>query len=211
MLDALRQGAGKWIGTVFIALLALSFGIWGIQDVFLGTNTRAIATVGNTDISSIRFERTYLAQMRQLGRRFNRAITPREAVALGLPGQILGIMVNEATLNDAAKGMNLGVSDDLVTKSIAKDERFRDPSGNFDRNYFRQILNQNNMTEDLFVIEQRNTVLRQQVAAGLIGGIGVPNTYLNVVNISQRRARDQIHHPGAISCRRHRRTDRKRA
>ncbi|MDN3719475.1 hypothetical protein QW131_10255 [Roseibium salinum] len=34
MLDALRRGAGTWIAKLFIALLILSFGIWGITGFF---------------------------------------------------------------------------------------------------------------------------------------------------------------------------------
>lgn len=30
MLDALRKGAGGWLAQLFIAVLVVSFGVWGV-------------------------------------------------------------------------------------------------------------------------------------------------------------------------------------
>ncbi len=182
MLDALRKGAGTWVAKIFIGLLVLSFAIWGVADMVVGENTSSVATVGDTDIPGYRFERAYLTQMRQLGRRMGRALTPQEAASLGLPSRILSQLVTEATLNDTAKNLKLGVSDEEMAKALAKDERFHDPTGRFDRNYFNMLLRENGINEDIFLADQRNTALRNQVAEGLIGGMGVSNTYLDAVN-----------------------------
>ena len=46
MLDALRKGAGTIVAKLFIALLVLSFAVWGVADMFKGFGQNVVATVG---------------------------------------------------------------------------------------------------------------------------------------------------------------------
>ena len=50
MLDALRKGASGWVAQLFIAVLVISFAIWGVADVFRGFRADTVATVGKADI-----------------------------------------------------------------------------------------------------------------------------------------------------------------
>ena len=53
MLDSLRQGAQSWVAKALLGLLTISFGIWGIADVFkTGLNTDVVAKVGKQEISA---------------------------------------------------------------------------------------------------------------------------------------------------------------
>ena len=51
MLEALRSKTGGIIAKIFIGVLALSFAVWGISDVFRGTRNDVLATVGDTEIT----------------------------------------------------------------------------------------------------------------------------------------------------------------
>ena len=56
-MEKLRQGAGGWIAKIFLGLLILSFGVWGIADVFRGIGAADVAVIGSTKIGTEEFRR----------------------------------------------------------------------------------------------------------------------------------------------------------
>ena len=67
-----------------MGVIAISFAIWGIGDIFRGFGRNAVATIGNTEISIEQFSQFYNDRLQQLGRQAGRPITPDEARARGL-------------------------------------------------------------------------------------------------------------------------------
>src|SRR5437016_1240515 len=108
MLDALRKGASGWVAQLFIAVLVISFAIWGVADVFRGFRADTVATVGKADISINDFGRQYDFAKRQLGEQLGQPVTDDQARLFQLPQQVLGRLVADATLNDAGRRMGLG-------------------------------------------------------------------------------------------------------
>lgn len=47
MLEMFRNAGKSWVAKILLMLLAGSFGVWGIQDIFGGFNATALATVGD--------------------------------------------------------------------------------------------------------------------------------------------------------------------
>jgi hypothetical protein len=84
---------------------------------------------------------------------------------------VLGRLVADATLTDEARRMGLGISNESLSREIAGDTAFQDPSGNFDRDAFVQLLQNAGLTEDQYVEELRTGYTRQQIrrAAGETG------------------------------------------
>ena len=54
MLDQLRQGAQGWVSKVLMALLILSFAIWGIGG-FEGYQADRLASVGDAEVTRAGF------------------------------------------------------------------------------------------------------------------------------------------------------------
>ena len=77
MLDALRKGASGWLAQLLIAILVISFGVWGVasRDVFSGFRSDIVASVGGTDIYKSDFARQYDLEKRRLGQRLGQAQT----------------------------------------------------------------------------------------------------------------------------------------
>ena len=94
MLRGIHKASSNWIGRavmgVVLGLIAISFGIWGIGDIFRGFGTSTVAKVGGTEIRVDTFRQLYQDRMQQLGRQLNRPILPDQARALGLDRQLLG-------------------------------------------------------------------------------------------------------------------------
>src|SRR5262249_42253755 len=104
-----------------------------------------------------------------------------QAQILGLDRQILGELLSEAALDQQARSLRLGISDDALSRRIAEDPVFRGPAGKFNHDYFVQLLRANGYTEAQYVDQQRRLILRQQIAGGIAGEPGVPKVLAEAV------------------------------
>ncbi|MBZ0228099.1 MAG: SurA N-terminal domain-containing protein [Bauldia sp.] len=182
MLDALRKGAGGWLAQLFIALLVVSFAVWGVSDIFTGFRSDTVASVGGTDVSIRSFQRQYDFATRQLSQQIGQPVSADQARLFGVPGQVLGRLVTDATLSDEADRLRLGISSTALAEEIAGDPTFRGGNGAFDRNVFAQVLRSYGYSEDQYLDELRRNYVRQQIGDALIGGITVPDAYLRALH-----------------------------
>lgn len=182
MLDKLRKGASGWVAQLFIALLVLSFAVWGVSDIFTGFRSDMVASVGRTDISVATFQRQYDLATRQAGQQLGQPLTQEQARLFGIPGQVLGRLVGDATMSDAARSLGLGVSSETLATQIAQDPTFRGSGGAFDRNNFAEILRSVGLSEDQYINELRNSYVRQQISDALVGGTEVPDAYMKAMH-----------------------------
>src|SRR3954447_14340425 len=106
MLRGIHKASSNWIGRavmgVVLGLIAVSFGIWGIGDIFRGFGTSTLATVGGTEIRIETFRQLYQDRLQQLGRQIGRPILPDQARALGLDRQLLSQVIGDTVLDERA-------------------------------------------------------------------------------------------------------------
>src|SRR5947209_2332141 len=103
MLRGMRKASSNWLGKIIMAtvmgVLIISFGIWGIADIFKGFGQSTLATIGRTEISTDSFRQLYTEKLQQIGRQFGRPLSPDQARAFGLDRQVLQQIVAEAALH----------------------------------------------------------------------------------------------------------------
>jgi peptidyl-prolyl cis-trans isomerase D len=186
MLRGIHKASGSWLGKLIMAavmgVLVISFAIWGIGDIFRGFGQNEAAKVGSTEISLEQFRDYYNQQLQQISRRAGRPITPDQARGLGIDRQIIGQLVAETTLDERARQLNLGISNDDIAKLIVNDPNFRGANGQFDRDRFSLLIRNAGFTEGRFVEEQRRVLLRRQIAQTISGGLKVPNAMMLAVD-----------------------------
>ncbi|WP_018184544.1 peptidylprolyl isomerase [Kaistia granuli] len=190
MLNTMRKYATGWVAQILLGLLVLSFAVWGIADVFTGVGNHSVARVGNTDISSVNFDRAYRRELQAMSQRVGQQITPDQAKMLGIPNQVLGRLVTEAALDDQANSLHIGVSKDMLIREIAQDPAFQGAGGTFDRNYFVSLLRNNGMSEDAYVVERRAQEKRQQIAESISGGATAPDALTKALHDYQTEQRN---------------------
>ena len=173
MLRGIRKASANWLGRavmgVVMGVLAASFAVWGINDIFRGFGRSTLAKIGGVEIPIEQFRQTYNDRLQQIGRQIGRPLPPEQAKALGLDRQVLGEMVAEAGLDQRARKMRLGLSDAEIVQRITDDPTFRSATGKFDRARFEQLLRNVGFTEQRFVAEQRRMMLRRQIVDSLSG------------------------------------------
>jgi len=174
MLDALRKNSAGLVAKLLIGLLAISFAIWGIGDIFRGVGVNDVAQVGETRIPTETFRQEYQERLQQLGRQIGRGITPEQARAFGLDRQVLGEMISEATLDAKAKELGLNVSNEALLNRIHTNPAFLNAAGQFDPNRFYETLRNANFTEARYVDSERRLMLRQQMGRALSAELTAP-------------------------------------
>lgn len=182
MLEALRKGTGTWIAKIFIALLVLSFAVWGIADIFGGYGTRTVATVGDTEISTVDYQEEFQRELRNISTRLGRNVTIADARQMGIDGQVILRLIGDAAIESQAKSMGLGVTGKAVGARLMRQAAFKDSSGSFDRERFYRVLQANNLTEQGFLERQRRSLIMQQITGTVSDGSQPPKTLVDAAN-----------------------------
>ena len=198
MLRGIHTVSKNWIGRivtgVLLGLIAISFTIWGVGDVFRGFGSTTLAKIGGTEIGIEQFRQSYNDHVQQLSRQIGRPISSDQARALGLDRRLLGQLLAEAALDENARDLGLNLSDAEIAKRITSDNNFRGPTGQFDRVRFEQIVRQAGYTETRYVAEQRRASLRRQIAETVSGDLALPKTALELQHryINEERSVDYL-------------------
>ncbi len=162
-LDTLRKGAARTLGLILVALLVVSFAVWGIADIFTGYGRQTLISVGDTDISSQDYARVQQDVLRSMSQQQGRSLSLQEARAAGLDTRVLERLIGGAAVDTHAKHLGLGVSDDALLAQIMKDPAFQDASGNFSPLNFQAALRNIGMNEASYLYTLREQNLRRQL------------------------------------------------
>jgi len=174
---------------VVMGVLIVSFGIWGIADIFRGFGQSTLAKVGGTEISAEQFRQIYTDRLQQLGRQFGRPLTPEQARAFGIDRQVLQQTLAEAALDEQARRMGLYQSDAEVLRTIYNDPTFKGLNGQFDPQRFQAVIRNYGYTEGRFIAEQRHVGLRRQIAGTVSAGVAPPKSMVEALTRFQNEQR----------------------
>jgi peptidyl-prolyl cis-trans isomerase D len=164
-----------------MGVLIVSFGVWGIADIFKGFGQSTLAKIGRTEISTEQFRQLYTEKLQQIGRQFGRPLTMDQARAFGLDRQVLQQVIAEAALDDNARQLGLGQSDAETMRMIYSDPNFKGVSGNFDPARFQATIRQVGYTEQRYIADQRRVSLRRQIANTITAGLEPPKTLIDAL------------------------------
>jgi len=190
MLDKLRDSAKSWVAKVLLGLLAASFVVWGVADVFTFRPGSALATVGDQEISAQNFTDSYRNWLQNYQRQIGQTITPEQARLLGLDRIYLNGMIRDAALDGEADKMKLAISDQQIADIIQTNKAFHDSRGQFDPALFREVLRQNGLSEAGYVAGERQRFLRGALADTVAWNFTPPNTLKEAAYRHRNEERD---------------------
>ncbi len=194
MLRGIHKASSTWAGKAVMAtimgFLVISFAIWGIGDIFRGYGRNDVAKIGSSEISIEQFREYYNDRIQRISRQLGKPVSSDQARALGLDRQILGQMVAETTLDQQARDMRLGLSNAAIAQRIQTDATFNGPDGKFSRQRFEDVIRNAGFTEARFVAEQRNVMLRRQIAQSVSGDMRVPEIAVKALDQFRNEQRD---------------------
>jgi peptidyl-prolyl cis-trans isomerase D len=174
---------------VVVGFLVVSFAIWGIGDIFRGFGRSTVATVGSTEIGYEQFRQIYTEQLQRIGAQIGRPVTPDQARSAGIDRQILQQLISETALDERARVLGLGVTDETVAQLIQAMPAFQGANGQFNSVIFQQRIRNAGYNEQRFVTEQRRFIIRNQLTDSIGGGVTAPKVMLDAANRFQNEKR----------------------
>ena len=183
MLQSMRQATKSWASRAVIIVLALSFGAWGINDVFTGGSRSAVATVGEVEVPTVLFDRQFQRALQRERERSGRLdLTRDEAHQAGLTGQVLNLLVREYLVDAEANTLGLRTADSSVRQELENTPAFSNEQGAFDPELYDLVLERNNMTRTEYEDLIRIDLLRGQILDTVGSDRKVPEALIEAVH-----------------------------
>jgi peptidyl-prolyl cis-trans isomerase D len=188
MLQEMRKYTKSWVSSLFLGALALSFGIWGIADIFRGNSDTTVFAIGSSQVPVEMYQRDYHNAMRSVGT----ALQHDQARALGQ--QVLDRMMLTTALDNLTDRLGLTASDTRVRAQIQSTPAFTGTLGTFDHDTFLRLIGQYGYGEDEFVAIARKDAARTQLLSAVTAGFMMPSDYAAAIfsYINELRAAEYV-------------------
>jgi len=163
---------------ILIGLLVIGFAIWGINDVFSPQSSRAVASVGKTEVLADNFERAFKRELEVMARQEGKSLSHQEAYTQGIHSRVLGGLIQQSVISVDADELGIGVNRRLAKAEVADLPVFKDElTGEFSEQKYESILAQNRITRAEFEDDVYRELRRSQTVPAIIGGVEAPADY----------------------------------
>lgn len=189
MLTSLRKAAGTWVATLFILLLALSFAVWGIGDMFRTDTDTTVVSIGESEVSQEAYRNLVQQRVSEVSRNLGRQLSFREAQLLGIEQQVMDELLVDLTLQEDARALGLNLTDEAAGQLVMDSPAFAGPNGEFSRQRLQQAINLQYGSEAALLAEVRRQALRQQIYTALTAGLEPTDTQLALLHRYQNEER----------------------
>ncbi|AST78747.1 TPA: peptidylprolyl isomerase [Citrobacter farmeri] len=171
MMDSLRTTANSLVLKIIFGIIIVSFILTGVSGYLIGGGNNYAAKVNDQEISRGQFENAFNSErnrmQQQLGDQYSE-LAANEGYMKTLRQQTLNRLIDEALLDQYARELKLGISDEQVKQAIFSTPAFQ-VDGKFDNNRYNAIVNQMGMTADQYAQALRNQLTTQQLISGVAG------------------------------------------
>jgi peptidyl-prolyl cis-trans isomerase D len=177
MLQEMRKYTHSWAANILLGVLALAFVSWGVGDIFQGRTSTAVATVGDTTIEQVEFQRDFTNAVRNAGEQRGKALSTEEARRMNLGPMLLEQDISRVALDNAVRELGITASDAMVTAEIHRVQAFAGLTGQFDRQTFQQRISRIGYSEQGFIELIRADTARSQLIKAAESGFMLPMGY----------------------------------
>ena len=169
----------KWTLFLVIAVFILGFVFWsGSSTDPSNRGNQIVARVGNERITAVEFDRQYRAQVERYRQMYQGNFSPELERALDLPRNVLDAMIERMLRLEAAKKLDLHVSDEELTQKIVTLPFFQENNQFIGREKYEKMLRSNGVTPDRFEEELREDMLLEKYAGLVKASVVVPDAEL---------------------------------
>nr|DAI86786.1 MAG TPA: periplasmic folding chaperone [Caudoviricetes sp.] len=170
-MDNLRTAANSVVIKIIFGIIIVSFILTGVSGYLIGGNDSYAAKVNGQEISRGQFENAVAGErnrmQQQLGEQFSE-LASNENYMKTMRQQVLDRLIDEALLDQYARHLGLGISDEQVKNAIFATKAFQN-NGTFDNTRYNALVNQMGMTPDQYAQALRNQMVSQQLINAIAG------------------------------------------
>jgi peptidyl-prolyl cis-trans isomerase D len=168
MLSSLRKFSKTLTAKIFIALIALSFVFWGINDFYKSSYNSAIAEINGDEISFNEFTKEYSKIIR------NSYIQSQKlAIEKNIHKIAISNIITKKLLKIHAKNLGIFIDDTVVAIEIKNNNEFKEKEI-FSRTKYEKFLLERNINSKILE-EQINTNLKKKIITNSFNGY-IPNS-----------------------------------
>lgn len=171
MMDNLRTAANSVVLKVIFGIIIVSFILTGVSGYLIGGNNNYAAKVNDQEIGRAQFENAVASErnrmQQQLGDQYSE-LAANENYIKSMRQQVLNRLIDEALLDQYAKHLGLGISDEQVRKAIFATPAFQS-EGKFDNTRYNALVNQMGLSADQYAQALRNQLTTQQLINAVAG------------------------------------------
>lgn len=173
MLQFIRSKVTSIFIKVLFCVLILSFAIWGIGDIFLGSpGGRAAVEVGEVSYNSAevldQFDRARRAM--RLPPQYDEALRPQ------ILDSVIDSLTESGLYEAESRDLGMAVGEESLKQWVASAPAFRDQLGQFNPDVFRQTLYNAGLSEAEFFQTLQSDIKRDHINAAVAGEVKLPNT-----------------------------------
>lgn len=200
MLQVIRSAAASLIFKILFAVLIVTFGLWGIGDVFRNrTVDTSVAHIGSQSIRAEELAQAVHLEIKNQQRLLGPSFDVDQAKRLGIVDDELDKLVSRLLFGLEVDQLKLAASDDAVFGLIRDDATFKDENGHFDATRYQQILAGNHLTHADYVIRMRNELLRGELIEAVTAGGAAPAPLADAIyrHRAEKRGGDLVFIPAS--------------
>lgn len=178
MLQALRNSSKSLVMKIILSLLALTFVLF-FGNSFVGSGgsdgTGSIVEVGEISYNAYDVNQAFSRRIQQAQANPNLVgLTQEQAIQIGLLDQTISELVTRSLFDLGARDLGIVVSDADASMLVRQVPQFQNSAGRFDRIQFETFLRGNNLSEQQYIDQLRNDLIRNQLISTLNSGIIAP-------------------------------------
>ena len=191
MISILRDFTKSWIFTLLMALLIVSFAVFGLRDVFSQVGDNIVVAAGKRRVTDQQFKTQYDQFKQNYVQQGGKAFTNDEFVDQGQDVAMLDMMAKNETFSAWLDQIGVKPSARMVVDEIAKTPYFfNQVTGKFDKDYYRQLLAQQRIDEHSYEQQVADQLAAQQYMEAAIGGLKAPRIYAATQAALMQQTRD---------------------
>ena len=194
MLRTMRHLAQSWVFKGLMMILIVSFGIWGVGDIFKGNPlARPVATVNGQTISVQELDAKFKDALAQARRQIP-DLTEQQAKQMGLLSTALEDVITAKEVDMEIKRLGLAIDPKSAMQIVSSQPELRNKDGSFNKDLFQKMLEKIGLEEKTFIERARQEILQHQLFHIFLADTSVPRTILEPLLAArgQRRVYDVI-------------------
>lgn len=187
MLQSINDRIQGWLGWVIVAFISVPFALFGIQSYLEVDGNKFVATVNDTEITPIAFDRALSQQRARLQQMFGKNMPQSEAYDKILKQQVLNQLITTEALNQYANETGYTISNASLSSAIQSIDAFKE-DGVFSQDLYEKVINSQGMSLAGF-----EAMYRQELSTSHIQNTIMSSAISTSSEISQQQALNNQH------------------
>ncbi len=183
MINKLAKAQKSWIAKLILTLTALSFmSLFGITGyISSASNNRTVIKVDDVTVSQAEFSYEFQKELNAAKNLMDIDLNEdaNEEIRSHLMNAIAQKMVKNAIIDRTAQKYHVSFRPELVGRIIMSEPAFHDLSGQFNRDLFRRVLSENNISETEYTHSVERGLAEQILIAWPVKNITVPQALID--------------------------------